>query len=576
MFNATLKRFLFILLMGTLAGLAGCSNPEEKRAEQIQDALELSETGNHEGAIDLLETLALDYPNDSDILKSMGRIYAREGDHTTAAFFMEQAQAQDPDDVELLYETYQSLEAANLPSGGMLEKLAAKSPETMTKALWVELGRYRAGQNETESALEAYLQGVDPDKQSPVPDTAVAVGQLFAKLDNQAQAENWLEIAADSDSPSALTALFGLLQIQLDQKDWPEAEATIARLNTQFPGAVEASQWQQANEELKNWRTAQEKMKAQFAAEEATEEKASDDETDDGGGGGGGEATDDEATEMADAESSESGEADGADGSEDSGGKSQVVADLEAAEALATQPAREAAEVDPNAEALDAAPSEGEAAAFNPNIAINPADPDLGIEVSFDEESAAPDTRFSVETDDAPTAMESFEPEQILPPVRPAEQPKTLEELLAEAEAAEIDRNYTRAIRKYWAAISIANNRADIWNLLSRAYLVDGQLQNADTTALEAVRLAPREVAYTLDFLRVAQRSRPPEEFLAQLETAYDRFPSSPEITLSLARAHERISKDEFVARNLYLRFIDIAPNHPLRSEAEAAAARLR
>jgi hypothetical protein len=90
------------------------------------------------------------------------------------------------------------------------------------------------------------------------------------------------------------------------------------------------------------------------------------------------------------------------------------------------------------------------------------------------------------------------------------------------------------------------------------------------------VRLSPKEVAYTLDFLRVAQRSRPAKEFLAQLETAYDRFPSSPEITLSLARAHERISKDEFVARNLYLRFIDIAPNHPLVPEARQAAERLR
>ena len=57
---------------------------------------------------------------------------------------------------------------------------------------------------------------------------------------------------------------------------------------------------------------------------------------------------------------------------------------------------------------------------------------------------------------------------------------------MADAETATLDRDYKSAIRKYWTAISIANNRAEVWNLLSRAYLVDGQLNNAETTALEA------------------------------------------------------------------------------------------
>jgi hypothetical protein len=60
------------------------------------------------------------------------------------------------------------------------------------------------------------------------------------------------------------------------------------------------------------------------------------------------------------------------------------------------------------------------------------------------------------------------------------------------------------------------------------------------------------------------------------LETAFDRFPASPEITLSLARAYERISRETRIARNLYQRFIDIAPNHPLVPEARDAVARLR
>ncbi|PXA04580.1 hypothetical protein DDZ13_05235 [Coraliomargarita sinensis] len=576
MFNATLKRILFILLIATMAGLAGCSSPEEKRAQQINQALELSSQGNNAEALQILESLTEQYPNDAEILQAIGGIYTSEDDHTMASFYLEQAHLQNPEDVELLYQAYQSLEAAGQPSGQSLEKLAKLSPETMSDELWVSLGAYRAGNNQTEAALDAYLKGVNPEKKEPAPETAAAIGQLFARLGNNAQAAEWLEIAADNDAPSALTALFGLLQIQLSQKEWAQAEATIARLNKQFPGAVEASQWKQASDELKRWRAAQEKMKAELAAAEEAKKKADEAEKED------------EVVEVANADSEAPEQTEGAASTEETtdSGKAQVIADLESAEALANKPAEEAepggqAGPDPTAVAEET-PDEAKTIAFDPNIAIQPADPDFDISVSFDEQASAPETSFSTEpgadiaTAEAIEPAEPIDPVEATPTIRPAEQPKTLEELLAEAEAAEVDRDYKSAIRKYWAAISIANNRADVWNLLSRAYLIDGQLQNADTAALEAVRLKPKEVAYTLDFLRVAQRSRPAKEFLAQLETAYDRFPSSPEITLSLARAHERISKDKFVARNLYLRFIDIAPNHPLVPEARQAAARLR
>jgi tetratricopeptide (TPR) repeat protein len=206
------------------------------------------------------------------------------------------------------------------------------------------------------------------------------------------------------------------------------------------------------------------------------------------------------------------------------------------------------------------------------------------VEVSSDQASKTEETTFVVDADttiepaptpiveDFPTLEAEPEPTALSTSIRPL----TVEELLADAENATLDRDFKSAIRKYWTAIGIANNRAEVWNLLSRAYLVDGQLNNAETTALEAVRLEPRQVNYTLDYLRVAQRSQAPEDFLAELETAYARFPTSPEITLSIARGHERISQDRPTARNLYLRFIDIAPNHPLIPEAQKAVARLR
>ena len=571
MLKANFKSAFFITLLSTLILLAGCSSPEEKKAAQIKEAHHLAEGGNSAQALELLETLSAQYPNDIEILNSIGQIYAAEGDTSMAAFFLEQAYLQAPDDIERLFQAYQSLEAAKQPAGHLLETLSTQAPEAMTPDLWIRLGQIRHAENKLQASLDAYLKGVDPEKAKPSSEVAASIGQLFVKVGNLPQAEAWLEMAADSDDPNALTALFGLLEINLRQEDWAGAEAIIAQLDKQFPGAVEASQWQQARKDLVRWRTTQDAMQAKLAKAEAEKIAAE----------ANAETVTLAETEAAQREAIDQGSADNKTTGE---GKAQVIADLEAAEAMANAPAIET-EI-PEGEAVQAC---SQAINFDPSIVIEPADPEITFEVSYDPAPTAGSTTDSVDNnpaDESSTAMPAAPADltQAVPPVemntaaepiRPSERPRTIEELLADAEMAELDRDFTSAIRQYWAAINIANNRAEIWNLLSRAYLVDGQLNNAETAALEAVRLEPSVVAYTLDYLRVAQRTKEPVAFLAQLETAYDRFPDSPEITLSLARAHERISEQTETARNLYLRFIDIAPNHPLVPEARAAAARL-
>ena len=557
MLNANFKSVFLITLITISVWLAGCKSPEEKKAAQIKDALSLSEKGSNAEALKMLEELATQYPDDIVILKSIGLIYKADGDAGMASLFLEQAYLQCPDDTELLFQTYQSLDAAKQPANHLLEKLAERAPEAMTPELWTRLGQARQAANQVQPALDAFLKGVEPDKAKPAPESAAAIGQLFVKVGNLPQAESWLKMAADSDDPNALTALFDLLEINLRQNNWADAEATIAQLDTQFPGAVEASQWQQARQELVRWRESQEEMKATLAKAQANKK-----------------AIETEArAATVEIETSQVVKSD-----EDSGGsetvitedKAQIIADMEAAEAMADAPAIEIAE-----EADDLI-EDNKSIASDPSITLDTTDPKTTAEVDYSQVATVEVTAV----EQAPTPIvEAFptseaEPTTVTPP--PSSPPQTVEELMADAETATLDRDFKSAIRKYWTAISIANNRAEVWNLLSRAYLVDGQLNNAETTALEAVRLEPRRVAYTLDYLRVAQRSLAPEDFLAELETAYARFPVSPEITLSIARGHELISQDRSAARNLYLRFIDIAPNHPLIPQAQNAVARLR
>ena len=557
MLNANFKSVFLITLITISVWLAGCKSPEEKKAAQIKDALSLSEKGSNAEALKMLEELATQYPDDIVILKSIGLIYKADGDAGMASLFLEQAYLQSPDDNELLFQTYQSLDAAKQPANHLLEKLAERAPEAMTPELWTRLGQARQAANQVQPALDAFLKGVEPDKAKPAPESAAAIGQLFVKVGNLPQAESWLKMAADSDDPNALTALFDLLEINLRQNNWADAEATIAQLDTQFPGAVEASQWQQARQELVRWRESQEEMKATLAKAQANKK-----------------AIETEArAATVEIETSQVVKSD-----EDSGGsetvitedKAQIIADMEAAEAMADAPAIEIAE-----EADDLI-EDNKSIASDPSITLDTTDPKTTAEVDYSQVATVEETAVEQAPTPIVEAFPTSEAEPTTVTLPTSSPPQTVEELMADAETATLDRDFKSAIRKYWTAISIANNRAEVWNLLSRAYLVDGQLNNAETTALEAVRLEPRRVAYTLDYLRVAQRSLAPEDFLAELETAYARFPVSPEITLSIARGHELISQDRSAARNLYLRFIDIAPNHPLIPQAQNAVARLR
>jgi len=554
--KATIKRTFTILLSLTCVFLASCSNPEAERARQINEARELAAEGQAQEALTVLEDLSADFPNDGEILGLIGEIYLQTGDEVSAAFYLEQALLQRPGDVELLYQTYRAKTAAGQPASDLLERLASEAPNTMTPDLWVRLGQSRAAANRTQPALDAYLRGVDTERGVVEATDAVAIGDLFLRLDNLAQAGRWFEIAADRDDPAAEAALLGLLEIRLRRKQWEAAESTIARLDRRFPGAVDGSEWADARQELQRWRAAREKMRAE---RQRTETAGGEAEAETSAG----ETAETAATTAADAGESAGGE-----------GKARVIADMEAAEALADTPAVEPE--DPETVGADDAADADDAdrlpppVTFNPEIAIEPADPNTGIEVTFDQQSNGAAVSYNVGSDDDATATATA------PPAVEAETPRTVDTLLAEADAATRARDFDRAARLYWQALGQANTRADIWNRLSQVYLLDGETKNAETAALEATRLAPDDIAYALDYLRVAQRTKESDVFLGELETTYARFPRNPELTLSLARAYERISRNDREARELYSRFIELAPNHPLRPEAERAVARLR
>lgn len=599
--NANIKNLIPILITVAFLLLGGCSSQEEKRAKSLAQAAQFEAGGHYNDALDVLEVISRKYPDDSEILQRIGLIHQELGNHPEAAFYLGAARNFSPNDQELLLQSYHAHEKAEQSdiAGDLLEVFAQNYPDDMTDSLWFRLGEMRRQAQKPETALEAYLEGVKLTDSKPTAETALIIGTLFKQLDNLPMAARWLVIAVNSDDSEALPALFGILEIQLRSKHWEAAEKTIAVLDKKFPGAVDASEWASARTELKKWRTVQAEAKQQIEKLAQVDPPSKEIPSE----------TPAKLTEAASNPPTTSAPPTKTAIAREPSGKEQVVADMANATALANTPASKA-ETAKKPEPAAATPETSAQTqptepiiVFNPDIIIQPAEP----AVEIDDEPAVPNTgeldagtidetedvlafvideaaiqeKQEIFTDYEPVNVYTGSIPQQEPAPEPVESPLdttllSLEEIIMKAEEATSNRNYKRAIRLYRGALKLTNDRGAISSALSKVYFADGQATNAATTALEATRLAPENVQYMLEYLRVVQRVKKPSDFIKELEIAYKRFPRSPEIMLSLARGYHRLIGDNAAAVALYRRFIQLAPGHPLHSEAEAELARIR
>ena len=507
MFQAIKSPILNCSLLGLILLLNACNTELEERNTGIQAAREYQANNQPQAALAELEALNNQFPKDSEILHLIGQTHAQLKDPIFATFFTEQAAELQPLNAELRYEVYLLAKAADLPHTAHLKKLSQLDAQMMRPNMWLELGAALEQANELSAALDAYLATNNADPSLLEKAAQASIGDLYLQLDNLNQAESWLKKAQTVAGEPDQRLHSGLLQLAILKKDWPAAEKKIEALDKAFPNFLDASKFSQVREEVQEWRAKKDAAERALAEQKAAiEAPQSPEDTPTGSSQSG---TENAATES----------------------KASLSEEAATAEALALAPAIEYYQAPP--EATEASTS-----------------------------SDAVDNQL---TDIASDAAEPAE----LAPASPSPAER-IAEIMTQAEQAEIEQDLTRAIERYWEAIAIDNQRASIWSQLAQVYRRDQQLKNAESTALEAIRLDTNNINYTLDYLRIIQNSKAPKAFLAELETAYARFPLSPEITLSLARAYRKISIDVEAARQFYQRFIEIAPAHPLRAEADA------
>jgi len=266
------KRFQeLLLLVAVLLLVAGCSDPEVRYQESLEEVRSLIGAGDYENALTVLNSLSESYPERTEILVLIGDAHEGSGSPFFAGLFYERAAEANPDFGDRYYA------AARLfaEEGERLKALSAVNnylelfPDDADA--WRFSADLLARENRIQSALSAHLRAESLDGPARNPAFAAEMGRLYLQAGNTAQAGVYFRTAAEESPPDRLPALLGQLEIAYRGEDFETAEALLETLDVEFPGAVDSSDLAAARNQIKMWRVTQDTIAEELARLEAEE-----------------------------------------------------------------------------------------------------------------------------------------------------------------------------------------------------------------------------------------------------------------------------------------------------------------
>lgn len=96
--------------------------------------------------------------------------------------------------------------------------------------------------------------------------------------------------------------------------------------------------------------------------------------------------------------------------------------------------------------------------------------------------------------------------------------------------------NYADAIPVYWELLSNDSNDPQVWYRLSQAYFAQENWYDAESTILEAKRLAPLSEVIANQYLLTLAKTQSTVSVVEEIKALRLLFPRSPDIALTLAR----------------------------------------
>lgn len=631
-----LKVALIILSAGIFTPLAFSKpNPqlkEQKIKAQLEFVEHLIDRGEAKDALSMLKGLHQEYPEDSAILEVLSHFYFKSQQYPLAAFYLEKLYQANPSHTPSLLLAAQSYAYMQNYPAAIHNYTLYLQHHPQDAPIWKNLGLLQQEVDNVKAAAKAYLKAFHAEPSSLSGEDHLQVAQWFLELENQKRAREFLTYAL-KEKEARERALVQLIELDLREHKFSNARqklAIVEGLNknalTLYPieslkllieeaEAAEAAQKQS----LLSTQTASSSEASELAPEVPEPNPAA-------------EAA---WAELISSESPKAAldashfhtpqEQTEANASLSAPFKKNLRLELSTAKPralLAPLPmAKPLAEdesqgIAPSSEeilpSLDTAsetpaiplsaslvsePLKESTACITP-LASLPADPtvkevphsmlplppEANLNPAEDEKTLSPFTQTSNPPEDAtlsdfdtPAEASSAVPDVSVPscPTSPLGPVLTLDDSLQQGQILEQNAQYPEAIALYTQALEGYPQNAELLYHLSRAYFKDNQLPEAEKAAFSAMRHDPHSLAYTFHYLKIAQHTLAPEHFIHRLKKAKDRFPKVPELSLALARSYEYHLHDLNQALVFYKEFLEQAPAHPKRSEAEEAIQRL-
>ncbi len=503
----------------------GCAGPDEDaiRAQREQQMrLELEEANNflNEGAIDeailLLEIARSEYPDQPDIVEALAFAYLSANQHDLAADLFAEVYQLDNSRTGITVFAARAYHEAGETDASIEHYSIYLKHHPADSPMWRNKATLLLEQNRRRPALDALLEALRNEESDPSAADCLQISKLFLSLGNPSQAHSWLERAEQLplDTDQRFELKLQQFDLALRNQEWQRAANIMQVLDTDYPSQFEASPLFANRAPLEEWIANQMRVRELRITPEAA--TASD----------------------------------------------QPVADADA-DADPTPPAVAEAETEAEPATTEAEPVE----ATDVATTTEPADDAMEMEAATftkipDDEPDLPAFTLAIAEDPLPT------PEPTLS-ARPG--------LMGQADLARDRGNYDEALSLYLRAAGQNDRAAAPWLEISRIYRIRGQYEDAELTALEAMRRDPQNPALMLNYLEIVQSWANAGRRLRELNAARERFPHDPDITFVVARGLERLESSPRNAIFLYQEFLARAPaNHPKRADAEAALQRLR
>ncbi|MCC5788855.1 MAG: tetratricopeptide repeat protein [Opitutales bacterium] len=478
-------------------------------AEDLATAQEHIAAGEWVEALSLLEQWSTSFPENQELLEEKAFVLSELGRHEESAeIFLELYQLSPEEPDPLLFAAREMEAAGNPGSAAELYRLYLKE-DTSNATLWRITARLEEERGHIIPAIDAFRRSYQIDENDS---TALRIGRLYEGQGNRAQADSWYRRAAQEGSASRPEALSRLARLALQAEDWEAAEELMAQIERENPEFWNASGLAETRQEIRSWLEAQEILEQQLQIQRQREIALQ------------------EAAEEYQARRAEE--------------EARRLAAEEEARRAEEEARRAAAEEEARAAAAREEAEAAERAALEEESERIPEEDDQAVETTTPEE----------EDEETPPSNEE----------RAAER-------FEEARTALERNDYSTARERLWKAIAWFDAEPEYWYLLAQAYKGEEAYEDAESTILQARRIAPDNLDYYAHYLLVARETRPLRLYIPELEAARERFPNNPDLMLLLAQAYSRAQLSREDAEYLYRRFLETAdPDHDMRPEVEA------